>query len=315
MFRSIILMLWVNIKRILRTGFFSFSRNAFVSLSSVLVMIITLSVICSLIFLSAILNKSLDEIRDKVDVNVYFLTSAPEEEVLSLQEKIEGLAEVSSVTYTSREQALQDFKERHQNDEFTLQALDELSDNPLGASLNIKAKDPSQYESIAQFLNQEPALSSDGSSIIDKVNYYQNKVAIDKLTGIIDAADRLGTAIILVLVLISVLITFNTIRLTIYISREEIAVMRLVGASSTYIRGPFMIVGIIYGTVAGILTLLLFYPVTYWLGGVTQDFFIGLNVFDYYASNFGQIFLVVIGSGIVIGALSSYLAVRKYLKI
>ncbi|OHA88730.1 MAG: hypothetical protein A2653_00325 [Candidatus Zambryskibacteria bacterium RIFCSPHIGHO2_01_FULL_43_25] len=308
-------MLWVNIKRILRTGFFSFSRNAFVSLSSVLVMIITLSVICSLIFLSAILNKSLDEIRDKVDVNVYFLTSAPEEEVLSLQEKIEGLAEVSSVTYTSREQALQDFKERHQNDEFTLQALDELSDNPLGASLNIKAKDPSQYESIAQFLNQEPALSSDGSSIIDKVNYYQNKVAIDKLTGIIDAADRLGTAIILVLVLISVLITFNTIRLTIYISREEIAVMRLVGASSTYIRGPFMIVGIIYGTVAGILTLLLFYPVTYWLGGVTQDFFIGLNVFDYYASNFGQIFLVVIGSGIVIGALSSYLAVRKYLKI
>ena len=232
-----------------------------------------------------------------------------------MQEKIEGLAEVSSVTYTSREQALQDFKERHQNDEFTLQALDELSDNPLGASLNIKAKDPSQYESIAQFLNQEPALSSDGSSIIDKVNYYQNKVAIDKLTGIIDAADRLGTAIILVLVLISVLITFNTIRLTIYISREEIAVMRLVGASSTYIRGPFMIVGIIYGTVAGILTLLLFYPVTYWLGGVTQDFFIGLNVFDYYASNFGQIFLVVIGSGIVIGALSSYLAVRKYLKI
>lgn len=308
-------MLWVNVKRILRTGFFSFSRNAFVSLSSVLIMTITLSVICALIFLSAILHRSLDEIRDKVDVNVYFVTSAPEEDILTLQQRIESLPEVSSVTYTSREQALQEFRERHENDEFTLQALDELNDNPLGASLNVKAKDPSQYESIAEFLSQESALSADGSSIIDKVNYYQNKTAIDKLSGIIDAANRLGTAVTSMLVLISVLITFNTIRLAIYISREEISVMRLVGASAMYIRGPFVIVGIIYGVVAGILTLGLFYPVTYWLGGVTENFFIGLNVFEYYTANFGQVFLMVIGSGIVIGALSSYLAVRKYLKI
>jgi cell division transport system permease protein len=257
----------------------------------------------------------LDEIRDKVDVNVYFVTSAPEEDILTLQQRIESLPEVSSVTYTSREQALQEFRERHENDEFTLQALDELNDNPLGASLNVKAKDPSQYESIAEFLSQESALSADGSSIIDKVNYYQNKTAIDKLSGIIDAANRLGTAVTSMLVLISVLITFNTIRLAIYISREEISVMRLVGASAMYIRGPFVIVGIIYGVVAGILTLGLFYPVTYWLGGVTENFFIGLNVFEYYTANFGQVFLMVIGSGIVIGALSSYLAVRKYLKI
>lgn len=308
-------MLWVNVKRILRTGFFSFSRNAFVSLASVLVMIITLSVITSLIFLSAILDASLAEIRNKVDVNVYFVTSAPEEAILDLQSRIEALPEVASATYTSREQALQDFQARHQNDEFTLQALEELGENPLGASLNIKAHDPGQYEGIAQFLNEEPVLSADGSSIIDSVNYHQNKTAIDSLTRIINAADRLGSAIVIILAVISVIITFNTIRLAIYISREEISVMRLVGASAAYIRGPFVVVGIIYGMVAGLITLALFYPATYWLGDVTTNFFIGLDVFDYYTSNFGQIFLIVIGAGMVIGAISSYLAVRKYLKV
>lgn len=308
-------MLWVNVKRILRTGFFNFSRNAFVSLTSTSVMVITLSVIASLIFVSAILRASLDEIRDKVDVNVYFVTEAIEDDILNLQQKIESLPEVESVTYVSREQAIADFRERHQNDQITLQALDELGENPLGASLNIKAKDPSQYEGIANFLNQDPALSTGETSIVDKVNYYQNKAAIDKLSGIIGAADKLGSLIILVSVILSILITFNTIRLAIYISREEISVMRLVGASGLYIRGPFVVVGIIYGFVAALLTLLLFLPITYWLGGETANFFIGLNVFEYYTSNFGQIFAIIALSGMAIGAISSYLAVRKYLKV
>jgi cell division transport system permease protein len=306
-------MFWVNTKRIIRSGFFNFSRNTFVSLSSVLVMIITLSVIGSLIFLSAILSSTLVEVRNKVDINVYFVTSAPEDDILALQETLEVLPEVESVTYTSREQALDDFRTRHENDEFTLQALDELGANPLGASLNIKAKNPSQYQGIADYLNTEPTLASDGSAIIDKVNYYQNKIAIDKLTQIINAAERFGTMFTLILVGISILITFNTIRLTIFISREEISVMRLVGASSHYVRGPFVVVGTIYGAVAGILTLLIFYPVTYWIGGATESFFIGLNLFEYYTANFGQIFLVVMFSGIAIGAVSSFLAVRKYL--
>lgn len=308
-------MLWINVKRIIRTGFFNFSRNAFVSLSSVLVMVITLSVIASLIFVSAILNASLTQIRDKVDINVYFLTNAPEDDILALQKTLENLPEVLSVTYASREQVLQDFKTRHENDEFTLQALDELDENPLGATLNIRAKDPAQYEGIANFLKSKEILSKDGNSIVDKVNYYQNKAAIDKLSRIIQSAQKLGSIITIALVVLSVLITLNTIRLAIYISREEISVMRLVGANSFYIRGPFVVVGIIYGFVASILTLMLFYPVTLWLGGFTENFFVGLNVFDYYTRNFGQIFLIITISGVLIGALSSYLAVRKYLKI
>lgn len=308
-------MLWVNTKRIIRSGLLNFGRNAFVSLSSVLMLVVTLCVIGSLIFVSAILNASLEEIKDKVDINVYFITTAPEEEIIALQKNLEAMPEVALVTYTSREQALEDFRTRHQNDEITIQALEELGENPLGASLNIKAKDPAQYQGLADFLENKPILSASGASIVDKVNYYQNKEAIDALTRIIDSAERLGSIITLVLVIVSILITFNTIRLAIFISREEISVMRLVGASAFYVRGPFVVVGMIYGVVAAIFTLVIFYPVTYWLGETTENFFIGINVFDYYTTNFGQIFLIILLSGIAIGALSSYLAVRKYLKI
>jgi cell division transport system permease protein len=306
-------MLWVNVKRIIRTGFLNFGRNAFVSLSSVLVMVITLSVIASLIFVSATLNTLLVDIRSKVDINVYFLTSAQEPDILALQGTLETLPEIESVSYTSREQALENFRLRHENDESTLQALDELEDNPLGASLNIRAKDPSQYAGIAEFLEGDGALSTSGQEIIDKINYFQNKTMIDRLTRLINSAERLGTIVTIALVVVSILITFNTIRLAIYISREEISVMRLVGASSFYIRGPFVVAGTIYGALAGLLTLILFYPATYWMGS-KYSALLGINLFEYYTRNFGQVFLIIMLSGMAIGAVSSFLAVLKYLK-
>jgi len=309
-------MFWVNTKRIIRSGFFSFWRNGFVSLSSVLVMTVTLFVIGSTIFSGAILKSTLDQIKDKVDINVYFITSANEDDILALKKNLEQLPEVQPpVTYVSRDDALAAFKKRHENDEFTLQALDELGDNPLGATLNVKAKDPSQYESIANYLQGKNALSADGTNIIDKINYYQNKDAIDRLTQIIGSVNKLGFALNILLIVISVLITFNTIRLVIYMSRDEISVMRLVGASMGYIRGPFFVAGALYGFISALVTLILFYPITLWLGSATENFFVGINLFHYYTSNFGQIFLVIVGSGVVIGAFSSWLAVRKYLKV
>ncbi len=309
-------MMWISAKRIMRSGFFSFWRNGFVSLSSVLVMIITLFVITGTIFLGAILNASLQEIKNKVDINVYFVRTAPEEDILVLQKALEALPEVKApVEYVSREDALASFRQKHQDDQFTLQALDELGENPLGASLNIRAKEPSQYEGIAEFLKSKSSLSKDGTSIIDKVNYYQNKTAIDTLTRMIDSANRLGFILTLFLVCVSILITYNTIRLAIFMSKDEISVMRLVGASMMYIRGPFVVSGAIYGVVSGFITLILFFPITLWLGNATAEFFVGLNVFSYYIENFAQIFFIVIFSGAVIGAISSFLAVRKHLKI
>ncbi len=301
-----------NIKRIWKSGAINFWRNGSVSLASVLITTITLSVICALIFLQAILNFSLDEVRNKVDVSIYFTTSAPESDILALKSSLEKLPEVASVSYTSQDKALQDFKTRHANDYLTLQALDELSENPLGALLNVKAKDTSQYESIAKFLESGTALDGSSANIIDKINYNQNKLVIDRLTSIINGAKTLGFAVTLILIGICIIITFNTIRLTIYISREEIGIMRLVGASNMYIRGPFLVEGIIYGGIASVLTMLIFYPVTLWLGHNMTDF-LGMNVFTYYFHNFFEIFFIILITGIVVGWISSTLAISRYL--
>lgn len=299
-------------KRIVKNGFLNFKRGGLVSWAAVLVVTITLSVITLVMLSQAVLHFSLNQIKDKVDVTIYFTVGASPDKIMSLKSSLEQLPEVASVTYTSADQALQLFRDRHQADYPTIQALDELGSNPLGAYLNVKAKDVSQYESIANFMKSDNALVSGSASIIDKVNYYQNKLVIDRLNTIISGAQNLGFLVTLLLMIISIIITFNTIRLTIFISKEEIGVMRLVGASKMHVRGPFMIEGAIYGIVATIITLLIFFPATYWLGHNMTDF-LGMNIYSYYLSNFFQIFAILLLSGIILGIISSFLAARKYL--
>ena len=311
-------MFWLNTKRIIRTGLLSFWRNSFVSFSSILVVTITLFVIGAVIFTSVVLNSVIAELKSKVDVNVYFTLTAPEPDVLKLKSSLEKMPEVAKVQYITANQALAEFKDKHKDDSLTLQALDELGTNPLGARLNIIAKDPSQYGGIVKNLQDESALSAGASgetSIIDKVNYQQNKEVIDRLTEIVASAKQLGYSLALVLILISLLITFNTIRLVIYMSREEIAIMRLVGASGMYVRGPFVIGGMLYGVLSAVITILLFWPLTVWLANHTTNFFGGVNLFDYYKANFLQIFSIMLLVGMALGAISSFLAVRKYLKV
>ncbi len=277
-------------------------------------MVVTLFTLGSVIFLSSMFETSLRDLQEKVDVNVYFLTDAPEEDILTLKTALEALPEVARVDYITREQALADFEARHEGDQTILNALAELPDNPLGAVFNVKAQQPSQYGTIAEFLDSEASLGAGQRTIIQKVNYFDNKSVIEKLTEIIDSAQRLGFAISIILIILSLIITFNTIRLTIYTAREEISVMRLVGAGTWYVRGPFVVEGIMYGFIAGLFVLIAFYPITIWLGPFTERFFGSINIFDYYVQNFGQIFLIIMGSGVVLGAVSSYLAVRRYLR-
>ena len=307
-------MLWTDVKRIVRAGMQNFSRASVVSLSSVFIFTITLFVIGSLIFLNAVLSYSLDQIKNKVDVNVYFTASAPEDTILNIKSSLEKLPEVALVDYTSSDTALENFRKRHKSDYVIIQSLDELGDNPLGASLNISAKDPSQYESIVSFLESDGGPVKSNANFVDKINYHQNKEVIDKLNNIIAGTKKVGFAITLALVIISILITFNTIRLAIYISREEIGIMRLVGAGNHYIRGPFLIEGIVYGVLSALITMFIFWPMTVWLGKTMTMFFGGINLFDYYTSYFFQIFAIILLAGVFLGAISSFLAVRKYLK-
>lgn len=306
-------MFLTDTKRIIRSGYRSFVRSGFTSIASILIMTITLFVIVSLIFVQTTLENALTDIKEKVDVTVYFVPDANETTITTVKTALEKLPEVRSVSYTSAEAALSLFKEKHASDYLTLQALDELNDNPLGASLNVKAKDPTQYESISKYFENDSALTQGTFSSVDKIDYHQNKVVIDRLTSIISGAKRLGFAVSLVLVLISIVITFSTIRLIIYMSREEINVMRLVGAGSKYIRGPFIISGMLVGIVASLITLLLFIPISIWLGNQMTDF-IGINLYTYFTSNIVQLFIIMLGSGIILGSISSIFAINRYLR-
>ncbi len=308
--------MFLSFRRVVRTGFVNFWRNGFVSTSSIVVMTITLFVLGSLFFLNALLDTSLGMLKEKVDINVYFTLDANDEDVQRVYDLVKALPEVRDVELTTREQARERFKERHAKDELELQALDELPDNPFPASLAIRAVDPSQYTSISTFLTEDTAtLSSEGARVVSRVNYKDNKAAIDRLREIIRGVELFGLALSIALITSSIIIVFNTIRMAIYISREEIAVMRLVGASDMYIRGPFVIEGMMYGVVAAIIALVSFYPLALWLGPSTQKFFGTINLFTYYTGNFGQIFLTIMGTGIFLGALSSFLAVKKYLRV
>src|ERR1700690_4476245 len=161
---------WVTVKRIFSAGFLDFWRNGFVSFASILMMVFTLFIIGLAIFTGVILSSTLQQFRDKADMNVYFTTDAPEAQILTLQKSVNALPEVASTQYISASDALANFRELHQNDQLTLQALDELGGNPLGAVLNVKAKDISQYDSSAKFLEDQQPQGFGGGSIIDKIN-------------------------------------------------------------------------------------------------------------------------------------------------
>ena len=299
-----------ELRRIIKSGCVNFARNGLISWVAVLVVTTTLCIITALLFLQPILDNALTQVKDKVDVTIYFTTNASEDDILTLQSSLEKLPEVASTAYVSANDALAAFRDHHKDDYPTIAALDEIGINPLGAYVNVKTKEVSQYDSIQKFLDADTALVLNTTSIVDKVSY--NKLVIDKLDSIINGAQRLGFIVTLISMLISLIITFATVRLAIFSAREEVSVMRLVGASKHRIRGPFMVEGAVYGIVASIVTMVIFWPVTAWFGR-SMTGFLGLNLYEYFKANFFGIFAIVLLSGIILGMISSGVAVRKYL--
>lgn len=308
-------MTWMIIKRVLVGGGKNFARGGAVSAATVLIMTVTLAIIASLIFLSALLTFTLDTFKDKVTVSIYFVTTANEKEILAVKDQLEKLPQVANVAYTSAADTLTAFRAKHASDQLTLQALEEVGGNPLDASLSVRAKDPRDYESIVNFLEASPALSSGGTSIVDRINYAQNKEVINRLSLAIQATRTIGFVVVILFALASILIAFATVRLAIYTAKDEIGVMRLVGASNAYIQGPFIVTGVITGIIAALLVLLLLWPATLYAGAKTHDWFGGFNIASYYGSHFSLIFLILMGSGIVLGAVASVFAIRRYLKV
>lgn len=307
-------MFWITIKRVLKGGWINFKRNAVVSTAAVLVTTITLSTVLGIFIFRATLVSTITTLQNKVDIAVFFTVSAPEDQILALKGTLEKLPEVASVNYQSADEEVLAFRDRHADDYLTLQALDELGDNPFGGSITISAKDSTQYEAIKQVLEGDTQVAREYAPIIERTNYGQNKTVIDRLNRLITATREYGLATILLLSLVSIMIMYTTVRLTIYMAREEIAVMRLVGASGGFVRAPFLVEGMFYGFFAWLLTTVLFLGTTYFVGPALQGL-LGFNLFTYLVHNIlflsGSVLLV----GVFLGVVSSFIAVRRYLNV
>ncbi len=302
--------MFLALNRIIKFGLVNFWRNGWLSTATVLIMSVTLSVWTSLFLLNVVLTSVLDTISEKVDISVYFNLDAKESDILSLKEKLTNLEEVKNVEYVSAVEALEIFKKRHSSDEILLKSVQELGSNPLEASLNVLAKDASKYESVSSFLNQNQF-----KNIISKVNYAENKVVIERFNNIIGVLRQSGAVASLVLALITFLVAFNTVRLAIYSSREEITIMKLVGASNWFVRGPFIVEGVLHGLVASAFAFMIIIPGVAALGPKLFNFLPDINLVNYLGDNFWPIFLFQTLGGIALGVFSSWFAIRKYLRV
>lgn len=272
-------------------------------------MVLSLMVFNGLLLFNVVADTAAASIQDKIDISVYFKTNAPEDEVLNVKRSLESLSEVKIVEYVSRDKALQIFKDAHKDDPVISQGINELDSNPLEASLNVKAQKPDQYASIAEYL-EAPNLKTH----IDSVNYSKNQIVIDRLAAIVYNVNRGGLALTVLFALVASLVVFNTIRIAIYSNREEISIMRAVGASNSLVRGPSMVEGVMAGIAGAVLSLIIIAPIIYFVSPNLEVFIPSLNIFQYFYENILVMFLYQLFFGVGIGAFSSFVAVRRYLK-
>lgn len=295
-------------QRVISSGIEKFSRDTSASSAALIVMMAVMATALFLYVLQGVSSFTIGKLEESVDVSVEFKSETPEQDMLNVKQEVEQLSEVSFVEYVSQDEALERFKETHKNDPVILETLETIGTNPLLAFLSIKAKDPSLYSAIVQFLEQRAYPS------IQRIDYQDRAPVIERVGRLISGMRTAVLALTIGLALIALLVAFNTIRLAIYNSREEIEVMRLVGASNGVVQAPFIIQGIVVGMMANILILAIALPIAWILSPRIEAFLSGFNVFQYLLSNLLIIFLIQTLVGVMLGTLSSVIAIRKYLK-
>jgi cell division transport system permease protein len=299
-----------RIKRITKTGWKEFSRNLGLSMATVFIMIMVISLVTILFLLKPASDILISEVEKKVDVSVYLKEDVNTDQIMNLKSELSKIPEVKEINYVSKEEALEIFIEIHKDDPVLIESLTEVGYNPFLASLNIKAWEASQYEQVTNFLQ-----SDSFQSLIEKVDYYQRKPVIEKVFGLANGVNKIGLFLGLIFGVIAVLISFNTVRIAIYGSKEEISIMRLVGASNWFVRGPFLVQGIIVGFIAALITLLIAFISSYFLSPKIISLAPEINLWEIFINNLIILFLIQLATGVGLGIISSYIAVRKYLKI
>ena len=297
-------------KRVFNVGWTNFKRNSYLSIGTTGVMALVLFLFSGLMSLNYLASQIVSGLEEKVDVSVYFKNEASEGEIAKVKSDLESLDTVKNVEYVSKEQALNEFKERHAGDTLVQDSLAELDENPLQASLNVKADDSAQYASIVTFLE-----GNKFRSLVDKINFYENEQVIARVLAISGGLQNWGFLFTMALALIAVLVTFNTVRLTIYSQKQEIEIMRLVGGSNWHIKAPYLVEGGMYGALAAAIVAVIFYPVAYFISPKIETLMPGVSLIGYFSSNIIQFISLLFFIGILLGVTSSFVAIRRFLKI
>lgn len=300
-----------NLKRVFHLALTDFYRNKGISLAAIVVLTITIILVTGLFFIHGASNFLILTVKDKIDITAYFKADTLEQDILNARDEIlKDVPSIKSVEYVSREEALENFTKKHANEPIFSRALLEIGGNPFLPSLNIATnEDPGQYEHISKVLQGEKF-----STLIEKVDFSQKKDTIEKVFSITSNINKVGWALGGILIFVVILVVFNTIKLVIQSSKEEINTMRIVGASNWFIRAPFIIEGGIFGFIAFLFCLCATFMLVYFLSPGAKVLMPGFNLLDYFLSNFWLIILIQFAFGVGLGVLSSFIVVRRYLK-
>lgn len=304
--------MFTNLKRVLGFAINDFGRNKGISISAIFVLTIVIMLVTGIFFFHGISDYVISRVQDKIDITAYFVDGTSEQDILNVKDKIVKMSpDIKKIEYISKDQALAIFNENHKDNPVLAQALQEVGDNPFLPSLNITTNgDPAQYASISNILE-----TSDFSELIDKVDYSQKKDIIGKVYSIISNINTFGIILGAILILIAVLVVFNTVKLVIENSKEEIGTMKTVGASNWFIRGPFAIQGLIYGFIAFIICILITGVAVYFLSPKLENALPGFSVLGYSLTNWWILVLIQLGFGMVVGAISALIVVKKHLNV
>ncbi len=287
-----------------------FIRNGWLTFATVSVLALSLFIGTLSVLSATAVRSLLDAKKENLSIAVSFNTDIPEERIQEIRRAIESRKEIASVQYVSREQALEELLARSGNDEIVKKAVETIGENPLLPTLVVRAKNPDDYGIISESL-QGSVFQND----INRINYERNRKIIERLSKASQAVDSIGAIISAFFVVVATLITFNAIRITIYSSRQEFEIMRLVGASNLYVRMPFVFEGILYGIVGAILALILLFAAIKFLdphlGGAFGG---GLSAIGFFLSHLPITIAGLISSGALLGILSGEFAIRRYLK-
>ena len=302
--------MFILIKRIFQTAWQGLVRNRWLTLACVVMMVISLLLFSTIFVFNYISHSLIDYLKNKVDISLYFKPDIPEEDILKIKDQLLTQEEIEDIDYISKEEALKRFQNIAESNPIVKKALGEIGENPLVASLNIKARDTKDYQKIVDYINHSPFKTK-----LITIDLAENKRVIDRIDALARGIRWGSLLTVIVLGFLSIVISFNTIRMAIYSLREEIEIMKLVGASNGFIRAPFLVEGMIEGVVASVIALILLIPLVFWLGPKVEVFLTAVDLKQFLWDNLLRIFLYQILFAITLGVISSLWAINKYLRV